>query len=350
MAKFVLNYRERTKLQDFVAHTRDARLSRRGYALLWLDDGEPALEIAAQFNVSRQTVYNWADRFKERKGLPLAMRLADGVRSGRPYTAHGVIDPLIEAVIDTAPHVWGYRSTIWTAPLLVAYLSDYHHLTVSCQSVRLAIVRLKLRWKRPRHRLALRPDTWQQAKGGLKHGLFTRARTVILMLDETLILETPPLTSCYCQIGEQRCVPITGNRTKRVLHGVLNIGSGDALSLVTAKWTQETHQDFLRMIRAHWRGWHSVLFEDRASQHTADASRDLADELEIQIRFLPRATPELNAMDHLWRHTRRYGLANRATQSVAQSAETACRYILDLHPRERLRKAGVLSGNFWLTK
>lgn len=168
------------------------------------------------------------------------------------------------------------------------------------------------------------------------------------MLDETWILETPPLTSCYCRIGGQRRIPITGSHAKRILHGVLNIGSGDALLSVSEKWTQATHQMFLRRIRSHWRGWQIVLFEDRASQHTAEASRALAEELGIQIRFLPRATPELNAMDHLWRHTKRYGLANRETVAITQSAETACRYILDLSPQERLRKAGVLSGHFWL--
>jgi hypothetical protein len=168
------------------------------------------------------------------------------------------------------------------------------------------------------------------------------------MLDETWILETPPLTSCYCRIGEQRGVPITGSHAKRILHGVLNIRSGDALLHVTEKWTQETHQVFLQMLRSHWRGWQIVLFEDRASQHTAAASHAVADALGIQLRLLPRATPELNAMDHLWRHTKQFGLANRATVAIAQSAEMACRYILDLSPQERLRKAGVLSGNFWL--
>jgi len=168
------------------------------------------------------------------------------------------------------------------------------------------------------------------------------------MLDETFITETPPLTSCYCRIGEQRCIPITGNRGKRVLHGVLNIRSGAVLLEITEKWTQFTHQTFLQSIRAHWRGWHIVLFEDRGSPHTAHASRALAADLGIQIRWLPRATPELNAMDHLWRHTKRDGLANWQTSSIAQSARTACQYILDLRPRERLRKAGVLSGNFWL--
>jgi transposase len=170
------------------------------------------------------------------------------------------------------------------------------------------------------------------------------------MLDETLITETPPLTSCYCRIGEQRCVPVTGNRDKRVLHGVLNVRTGAVLLLITKKWNQQTHQTFLQMIRSHWRGWRIVLFEDRGSPHTARASQALAAELDIPLRLLPRATPELNAMDHLWRHTKRDGLANQPTRSIDLSAEAACQYILDLSPRERLRKAGVLSGNFWLTK
>jgi hypothetical protein len=170
------------------------------------------------------------------------------------------------------------------------------------------------------------------------------------MLDETFILETPPLTSCYCRIGEQHRVPITGNHARRVLHGALNIVSGDVVVWVSKEWNQDTHQDFLHQIRAHWRGWHLVLFEDRAKQHTAYASQALLDDLHIHTRLLPRATPELNAMDHLWRHTKRDALANQPTLSIEQSAQAACQYILDLSPTERLRKAGVLSGDFWLTK
>jgi hypothetical protein len=42
-------------------------------------------------------------------------------------------------------------------------------------------------------------------------------------------------------------------------------------------------------------------------------------------------------------------LANQATQSIDESAHNACQDIFNMSPRERLRKAGILSGNFWLT-
>lgn len=170
------------------------------------------------------------------------------------------------------------------------------------------------------------------------------------MLDEVLICETPPLYCCYGRKGEQVCVPVTGNRQKRVLHGVLNISTGDLLLLITKVWDEVTHQYFLQMIRAHWRGWQIILFEDRGTPHTAEDSRELAAALGIQVRLLPRATPELNAMDHLWRSVKGRALADRPTRSIDDSADTACCYLLEMSRHERLQKAGVLSGNFWLTK
>src|SRR5205085_8314269 len=96
-------------------------------------------------------------------------------------------------------------------------------------------------------------------------------------------------------------VPISGGHKRRILHGALNVASGDAALLVTADWTQKEHQQFVNVIRAHWRGWNIVLFEDRAGQHTAPRSLGLAAVCGIEVRPLPRATSELNAMDTLGR-------------------------------------------------
>jgi transposase len=170
------------------------------------------------------------------------------------------------------------------------------------------------------------------------------------MLDETIITDPPPLSSCDGRIGEPVCVPITGNRTKRILPGALNIGSGEVRLWITEEWVQETPQAFLTMLRSPWRGWHIVVCEDRGSPHTAEASRELANHLHLEVRCLPIATPELDAMDHLWRHVKGRGLANRPTPSIDASADRACRYLLAMSRQERLRQAGVLSGHFWLTK
>jgi DDE superfamily endonuclease len=186
------------------------------------------------------------------------------------------------------------------------------------------------------------------AERGLKKGLSGRSRTVFLMLDETIITETPPLYNAYGKKGLRIEVPISGNRAKRVLHGVINIRSGETHFLIADAWNQQTHQVFMRMIRRHWRGWYVVIFLDKGSPHTADESRLLAKELGLELKFLPTATPELNAMDHLWRFVKGQALANRKTQSIDRSADQAAQYLLNMSAHERLKKAGTLSTNFWL--
>ena len=170
-----LNSKELARLERLTASASDARQLRRAQALLWLAEGESVEEVAGHLRVDRRTIYNWVTRFAERSNLALELRLSDAARQGRPATAQGIIDPLIDQIIDADPRQIGYRSTIWTAPLLRHYLAAHHQIEVCTKSVSLAISRLRIAWKRPRHRLALRDPHWRQAKGGLNVGL-RRAR------------------------------------------------------------------------------------------------------------------------------------------------------------------------------
>jgi transposase len=168
MAIIKLSSRDVLRLENFLTTRPDARQLKRALALLWLASDESVEEVSNRLRVTRQTVYNWVERFEMRADLPLEQRLADGFRMGRPPTALEIIDPLIDKVIDQDPRKLGYPSTIWTAPLLRQYLADKHQIEVSTKSVSLAIDWLRITWKRPRHRLALRAKNWRLAKGGSK--------------------------------------------------------------------------------------------------------------------------------------------------------------------------------------
>ena len=170
MSPRILTERERTMVEAVATHPGDTTVLRRAQALLWRDEGESIAEVGERLGVSRRTICYGQAHFRERPALELTARLGEGHRSGRPRTAAGIIDPLLESVLDQDPRELGYRSTVWTAPLLRQYLEDVHDLRVSRQSVSLALVRLRIRWKRPRHHLALRAPTWRQAKGGSNAG------------------------------------------------------------------------------------------------------------------------------------------------------------------------------------
>lgn len=168
----VVNFsrKERAILDAIVVSRTDSKQFRRAQALQWLDDGESVAEVASRLYVSRQVIYNWLLRAHAAPERSLAQRLADAPRSGRPPTVQGMIDPLLEQIIDTDPREFGYGSTVWTAALLVAYLADYHQVEASRRSVGYALERLDIRWKFPRYDLARCSPTWRQAKGGSNPG------------------------------------------------------------------------------------------------------------------------------------------------------------------------------------
>src|SRR3954468_6823672 len=71
MAPIILSARLRGELEDLVLRTPSAKERCRAQTVLWLAEGLSAEQVAETFQVSRQTVYNWADRFLRREGLGL---------------------------------------------------------------------------------------------------------------------------------------------------------------------------------------------------------------------------------------------------------------------------------------
>jgi transposase len=136
MTSITLSDRSRRELEDLLTHTPSAKERCRAQAVLWLAEGESVEQVAELLHTSRQTIYNWTERFEQRRGLDLRSRLADAPRPGRPPTALGIIDPLIAEVIDTDPRNLGYHSTVWTTPLLGEYLKQVHGIEVSRKSIK----------------------------------------------------------------------------------------------------------------------------------------------------------------------------------------------------------------------
>jgi transposase len=174
------------------------------------------------------------------------------------------------------------------------------------------------------------------------------AGAVLLIEDETLLRWFPPLRYCWARKGEQARVPITGRNAKRVLLGAINPRTGHRILRRGLNLRQPDFQAFLRQLRRCYAGRQIWLLLDEAPSHTAGQSQQLAAQLDIRLIWLPKQCPELNAMDQLWKEVKDEIVANHQFESIDQAAESAENWILQLSHRQALRKAGVLSKNYWL--
>jgi DDE superfamily endonuclease len=148
--------------------------------------------------------------------------------------------------------------------------------------------------------------------------------------------------------GQPAPVPISGGNAKRVLFGALNLRTGHRVFLARERQRAVDCQAFLEELRRHYPAWHMALLLDEDSSHTAGASQGLADELDIELLWLPKRDPHSNPMDHLWRHGKEVKAANHQYDSIDTQVERFIGYLGGLSREEALRKAGVLSDDFWL--
>jgi hypothetical protein len=128
----------------------------------------------------------------------------------------------------------------------------------------------------------------------------------------------------------------------------MNLRTGYRLFLVREHQRAADFQAFLRLVHQHYRGWHVALLLDEDSSHTASGSEDLAAALDIERIWLPKRSPKLNPMDHLWGDAKDEISANKQYETIDAQVDRFLEYLDSLSTWEALTKGGVLSKRFWL--
>jgi hypothetical protein len=197
-----------------------------------------------------------------------------------------------------------------------------------------------------------RPTRSARKKHRIRHRIRTLRRRsdrlVVLAEDETDLRLFPPLRAGWAPRGKPAPVPISGGNAKRVLFGTVNIVSGHRLFVARHRQRGVDFGVLLALARQRYAGWDLAMLLDEDTSHTAVASIDLARRLDIELLWLPKRSPHLNPMDHLWRHGKEVISANWQYANIDTLVETFVAYLSELSATETLRKAGLQSSNFWL--
>jgi transposase len=167
--------------------------------------------------------------------------------------------------------------------------------------------------------------------------------------DETTLRELPPLRAAWAKRGQQQVVLISGRNSRRVLHGALNVQTGELVRVVRERNRQDDACAFLAALGQHRGDGPLLLVWDNNPPHKPTRVQHLAQALDIQIAWLPSRAPELNPCEDLWLHLKAEVAANRIYPEVAALATFATAWLDTLFPSERLRYASLNSSKFqWL--
>jgi hypothetical protein len=128
----------------------------------------------------------------------------------------------------------------------------------------------------------------------------------------------------------------------------MNLRTGYRLFLPRERQRAVDFQAFLGEVHYYYRGWQVAMLLDEDPSHTAVGSVQLADDLDIELLWLPKRCPELNPMDTLWGQAKDVVCADTQYASLDEQTDRFIRYLDNLSALEALHTAGVHSEDFWL--
>jgi hypothetical protein len=257
---------------------------------------------------------------------------------------------VLEQALQGTPDEWGYKAVNWTVPLLCDHIEKVCRKRPSDRQVRQRLPQLDYVWKRPRH--GLKDSKSPRVKRRLRL-IRKKVRSLPpgcakLFEDETDVLLFPPLRAGWFLRGKPAVVPISGENAKRTVFGTIDVETGHRIFVSRDAACAFDFHAILRLIRKEYRNKKVAVLLDGASRHRAHESKSFADELGIQLIWLPSRCTNINPMDRLWKWGKEKIFANKQYASIDFQTNFFIEYLFSLSSQEARRKAGILSGRFWL--
>lgn len=143
---------------------------------------------------------------------------------------------------------------------------------------------------------------------------------------------------------------ISGRNGRRVIHGALNVQSGELVHLAREHNRQDDAVAFVQALGAVRPLIPKLLIWDNNPPHKPKRVAAACAAAGITIAWLPFRSPELNPCEDLWRHLKAEVAANRVFDYLDDLASHATDWLSALPRLDCLRRAALLSSKFtWLS-
>jgi putative transposase len=132
---------------------------------------------------------------------------------------------------------------------------------------------------------------------------------------------------CWCFPGMRPTVPCHHIREYRYAYGAAEPLTGESFFLVLPYSNTECMNIFLNSLSERYPGDYIILPCDRAAWHTA---KKLVVPPNIELFYLPPATPEMNPVEQIWKEIRSRGFRNESFHSLENVVDRLCEVIRSL--------------------
>lgn len=306
------------------------QLRLRAHILLLLHDGRTWDDIAATLYCSSRTIARWQQRFLSH-GLAGLHGEPTGAprRLGREWLA-----VVVTWVLQATPRAFGFLRSRWCCEVLALLLWQQYRLDLSRETVRRALHRAGIVWRRPRPVLRRQdPD---------RAATLAKLRGLLLDLpdDETAVFEdevdlnlNPKIGCMWMRRGQQAQVVTPGDNAKGYLAGSLHWRTGALITTTGPKRDGALFVAHLHALRRRLRRYRviHVICDNAKFHHDCWAVWEFCLQYgdRVKLHFLPKYAPELNPIERVWWRLHEAITRNHRCQTLEELVDLALAWLAD---------------------
>ena len=295
--KSYLTKEQKRELLDELDLERDRKSADRIRAILLLDQGKSAVDIAHFLFLNETTIRHYKARY-DRGGLEgLVIDDHAGRSSYLSEEEQRVLNKELESRL--------YPTT----KSIISFVKGRFGVKYTVNGMTSLLHKLGFSYKKPKG-VPGKADV-QEQKDFIKKYKRIKRKALVYFADSMHPMLNPVLSSGWIKKGREFEVKTNSGRERVNINGAIEINSLNVISRSCERVNSRSMCSLLRAIRAK----HSVernlyLVLDNAPYNRSYLVRDLAKVLKIKILYLPPYSPNLNPIERFWKFVKKKAMAN----------------------------------------
>ncbi len=304
---------------------------RRAQAILMVDQETDSATVTAMTDYSRTHAFTL-----RRKYLVIGISALQDKRRGKPkeLLTKKQREEVIKTVKTDKPTNYSYNSDYWTTSILGDFIHRHYRVKYKSKtSYYLLFKQAKFTFHKPgrvyERRDGAEVKEWRKAtKTKVKQVLEEEPETVILTQDEMSLSMQTTFQKIWLPQGEYPKIEVAGSKEARSIYGFLNIRNGKEHAFKTNWQNMYITAEVLGKLRQIYPTQQILLIWDQAPSHQGHVAQEFIEsDGKIETIYFPRAAPEENPQEHVWKNGRSNISHNRYIQKIDTTTDEFVDYL-----------------------
>jgi transposase len=303
---------------------------RRVQAILLTDQEKDAATITAMTGYSRTHAFTL-----RRQYLQEGISTIQDKRKGKPQAllTRKQRTEIVETVKTTKPTDHGYVRQYWTTGILGDFIEKTYQVKYKSKTSYYLMFRgAKFTYHKPgrvyERRNEAEVSAWRKTtKTKVKQAL-SEPHTVLLVEDEMSLSMSTTFQKIWLPAGEYPKIEVASQKTARSIYGFLNIRNGKEHAFKTDWQNMYITAEVLGKLRTIYPTQKILLIWDQAPSHKGSKAQEfIREDGKIETLHFPRAAPEENPQEHVWKNGRSCVTHNRYIQNIDVTTDEFIDYL-----------------------